>query len=171
MQVSKESVLVLGNLIVLFPTTAVVRKIVLVLVPLLSDPRSHGKVRLVLLFITIETISIHISLERLTAELIIIILRNRPPLWSSLPTPQRLYTCITLPVAPRGSLEGLPIIAELVILGSLAAVYLVEVQIPYVHLVRQDWSPALIRRGIVPRKLILVHTVMGNGLGNGFKES
>lgn len=63
MQVSKESVLVLGDLIVLFPTTAVVRKIVLVLMPLLSDPRSHGKVRLVLLFITIETISIHISLE------------------------------------------------------------------------------------------------------------
>lgn len=104
------------------------------------------------------------------AQLVIIILRNCSPLWSSLPTPQRLYTCITLPVAPRGSLEGLPIIAELVILGSLAAVYLVEVQIPYIHLVRQSRSPALIRRGIVPRKLILVHVLMGNGLGNGFKE-
>jgi hypothetical protein len=149
MQVSKESVLILGHLIILLLTTAVVGEVVLVLLPLLGDPRSHGKVRLALFLKPVETAPIHISLERLPAELIIVLLRDRPSLRPSLSPSRGLHTLVALPVASRGSLEGLPIVAEIVIIGSLATVYTLEVQIPQVHLVRKGRSPALIRRGIV----------------------
>ena len=83
MEITKESVLILRDFVVLILPAAVVRKIVFVLLPFFDYAGGERRVCLVFLFISIEASSIHVvPLERLSAQLIVLILRNSPSLAS-----------------------------------------------------------------------------------------